>query len=148
MDIHHVPPILHSWIQPDEGQDLSGTFMPRCATHDKANLPHHQLHLHLCCDNSVASIPPFFSHKKHTLPTVAIMASVTSLDKDMRKLRLDRYTDQAANEVRSFIEAALGERLQAGDLIAALKDGVALCKYVESLLFTSRILLMIDCQTY
>ena len=76
------------------------------------------------------------------------MASVTSLDKDMRKLRLDRYTDQAANEVRSFIEAALGERLQAGDLIAALKDGVALCKYVESLLFTSRILLMIDCQTY
>ena len=58
------------------------------------------------------------------------MASVTSLDKDMRKLRLDRYTDEAANEVRSFIEKALGERLQPGDLIAALKDGVALCKYV------------------
>lgn len=47
----------------------------------------------------------------------------------MRKLRLDRYTDEAANEVRSFIENALGERLQPGDLITALKDGVALCKY-------------------
>lgn len=58
------------------------------------------------------------------------MASVTSLDKDMRKLRLDRYTEQSANEIRSFIEDALGERLPPGDLIVALKDGVALCKYV------------------
>ena len=56
------------------------------------------------------------------------MASVTSLDKDMRKLRLDRYTDQSANEVRTYIEEALGERLQPGDLITALKDGVALWK--------------------
>jgi hypothetical protein len=59
----------------------------------------------------------------------AIMASVTSLDKDMRKLRMDRYTDQAVNEVRTFIEESLGERLREPDLIAALKDGVALCKY-------------------
>ena len=57
------------------------------------------------------------------------MASVTSLDKDMRKLRMDRYTPQAANEVRSFIEESLGERLAGGDLLDALKDGVALCKY-------------------
>lgn len=57
------------------------------------------------------------------------MASVTSLDKDMRKLRLDRYTPQAANEVRTFIEDSLGERLAPGDLMDALKDGVALCKY-------------------
>lgn len=57
------------------------------------------------------------------------MASVTSLDKDMRKLRMDRYTPAAANEVRTFIEESLGERLKDGDLLEALKDGVALCKY-------------------
>lgn len=57
------------------------------------------------------------------------MASVTSLDKDMRKLRMDRYTPQAANEVRTFIEESLGEPLAKGDLLESLKDGVALCKY-------------------
>jgi transgelin len=56
------------------------------------------------------------------------MASVTSLDKDMRKLRMDRYTPQAAKEVRDWIEGVLGERLASGDLMEALKDGVALCK--------------------
>jgi hypothetical protein len=56
------------------------------------------------------------------------MASVTSLDKDMRQLRMDRYTPQAAKEVRTFIEEALGERLQQADLLDALKDGVALCR--------------------
>ena len=56
------------------------------------------------------------------------MASVTSLDSDMRKLRLDRYTPQSANEVRSFIEESLGERLGESDLLASLKDGVTLCK--------------------
>ena len=59
------------------------------------------------------------------------MASVTSLDHDMKKLRLDRYTPGAANEVRAWIEAMLGERLASGDLMDALKDGVALCKYVD-----------------
>lgn len=57
------------------------------------------------------------------------MASVTSLDKDMRKLRMDRYTTQSANEARSFIEESLGEHLPKPDLIESLKDGVALCKY-------------------
>lgn len=57
------------------------------------------------------------------------MASVTSLDSDMRKLRLDRYTETAANEVKTFIESSLGEPLPGGDLLAGLKDGVALCKY-------------------
>lgn len=47
----------------------------------------------------------------------------------MRKLRLDRYTPQAANEVRTFIEDSLGERLAPGDVLESLKDGVALCKY-------------------
>lgn len=58
------------------------------------------------------------------------MASVTSLDKDLRNLRLGKYTPQAAAEVRVWIELALAERLDEGDLLAALKDGVALCKYV------------------
>ncbi len=65
------------------------------------------------------------------------MASVTSLDNDMRKLRLDRYTPQAANEVRTFIQESLGEQLAGGDLLAGLKDGVALCKYVHSTLYRS-----------
>lgn len=56
------------------------------------------------------------------------MASVSSLDKDLRKLRLDKYTPNAANEVRSWIEGILGERLASGDLLEALRDGVALCK--------------------
>ncbi|KAB2110798.1 hypothetical protein AG0111_0g1448 [Alternaria gaisen] len=59
------------------------------------------------------------------------MASVTSLDQDMRKLRMDRYTPQAANEVRSWIEGTLGERLPAGDLLDALKDGTVLCRLVN-----------------
>lgn len=61
------------------------------------------------------------------------MASVTSLDKDMRKLRLDRFTPQAQQEVRTFIEESLGETLQPKDnLLESLKDGVALCKYGPS----------------
>ncbi|PYH46763.1 calponin homology domain protein [Aspergillus saccharolyticus JOP 1030-1] len=59
------------------------------------------------------------------------MASVTSLDKDLRNLRLSRYTPQAAAEVRSWIEEVLHEKLPAGDLLEALKDGVALCKLVN-----------------
>lgn len=57
------------------------------------------------------------------------MASVSSLDKDLRNLRLGRYTPEAAQEVRSWIEEILGERLVPGDLLNALKDGIALCKY-------------------
>lgn len=56
------------------------------------------------------------------------MASVTSLDKDLRSLRLSRYTPQAAAEVRSWIEEVLRESLPPGDLLEALKDGVALCR--------------------
>jgi hypothetical protein len=56
------------------------------------------------------------------------MASVSSLDKDLRKMRLDKYTPAAANEVRSWIEGILGSRLPANDLLEGLKDGVALCK--------------------
>jgi hypothetical protein len=56
------------------------------------------------------------------------MASVSSLDKDLRKLRLDKYTPAAANEARQWIEDILGERLPPGDLLDVLKDGVALCR--------------------
>ncbi|PSR94380.1 hypothetical protein BD289DRAFT_363501 [Coniella lustricola] len=60
--------------------------------------------------------------------------SVTSLDRDLRKLRLDKYTPAAANEVRAWIEGVLGERLPSGDLLEGLKDGVALCKLVNRVL--------------
>ncbi|KAL8802443.1 MAG: hypothetical protein Q9182_003811 [Xanthomendoza sp. 2 TL-2023] len=56
------------------------------------------------------------------------MASVSSLDKDLRNMRLGKYTPQAANEVRAWIEESLGEQLKVGDLLDALKDGTALCK--------------------
>ena len=56
------------------------------------------------------------------------MASVSSLDKDLRNLRLDKYTPRLANEVREWIEGILGERLKSGDLLESLKDGIALCK--------------------
>jgi len=56
------------------------------------------------------------------------MASVSSLDQDMRNLRMSRYTTSASNEVREWIEDTLGERLPSSDLLESLKDGVALCK--------------------
>jgi len=56
------------------------------------------------------------------------MASVSSLDKDLRNMRLSKYTPQAANEVREWVEEVLGEKLPGGDLLEALKDGVTLCK--------------------
>ena len=56
------------------------------------------------------------------------MASVSSLDKDLRSLRLGKYTPQAADEIRIWIEETLGERLPSGDLLDGLKDGQALCK--------------------
>ncbi|KAK4239842.1 Transgelin [Achaetomium macrosporum] len=59
------------------------------------------------------------------------MASVSSLDKDLRRLRLEKYTPAAANEARQWIEGILGERLPGDDLIEGLKDGVALCKLVN-----------------
>ena len=57
------------------------------------------------------------------------MASVSSLDQDMRNLRMSKYTPQAANEIRSWIEQTLGETLPSGDLLQdVLKDGVILCR--------------------
>jgi len=56
------------------------------------------------------------------------MASVTSLDKDLRRLRLEKYTSAAANEAREWIEFILGDKLPSSDLLEGLKDGVALCR--------------------
>lgn len=47
-------------------------------------------------------------------------------------MRLSRYTPQAAGEVRHWIEDMLGERLPGGDLLDALKDGVALCRWDDT----------------
>lgn len=51
-----------------------------------------------------------------------------SLDRDLRKLRLEKYTPAAADEARSWIEGILGEKLASNDLLDSLKDGTALCK--------------------
>ena len=66
------------------------------------------------------------------------MASVSSLDKDLRNMRLEKYTPRLANEAREWIEEILGERLKAGDLLEALKSGVVLCKSVALLLLVSK----------
>jgi hypothetical protein len=57
-----------------------------------------------------------------------MMASVSALDKDLQKLRLSKYTPQAAKETRTWIEEVLGEKLGSDDLLDALRDGVVLCK--------------------
>ncbi|QDS72933.1 hypothetical protein FKW77_008148 [Venturia effusa] len=67
------------------------------------------------------------------------MASVSSLDQDMRKLRADRYTPKAANEIRDWIEETLGEQLPAGDLLETLKDGTILCRLANLALPSSQI---------
>ncbi|QYT01216.1 Calponin-like actin binding domain [Trichoderma simmonsii] len=59
------------------------------------------------------------------------MASVSSLDKDLRRLRLEKYTPAAADEARAWIEETLGESLPSKDLLDGLKDGVALCKLIN-----------------
>lgn len=54
--------------------------------------------------------------------------AVSSLDRDLHKLRLSKYTTTAANEVREWIEVVLQERLPEGDLLEVLKDGTVLCR--------------------
>ena len=55
------------------------------------------------------------------------MASVSSLDKDLRAMRLDKYTPARANEVRKWIESVLDDKINA-DLLDPLKDGSILCR--------------------
>ncbi|KKY14377.1 putative calponin domain-containing [Diplodia seriata] len=57
------------------------------------------------------------------------MASVSSLDQDMRRLRMQKAKDPAAvNETTQWIEETLGQKLPPGDLMDALKDGTILCQ--------------------
>ncbi|KAK7734618.1 calponin [Botryosphaeria dothidea] len=57
------------------------------------------------------------------------MASVSSLDQDMRRLRTQKGKDPAAvSETTRWIEETLGQKLPAGDLMDALKDGTVLCQ--------------------
>ncbi|KAF3927420.1 Transgelin [Orbilia brochopaga] len=62
------------------------------------------------------------------------MASVSSLDKDLAKLRLSKYTSQAANEAKAWIESVLGESLGADDLMDSLHDGTVLCRLANKLI--------------
>ncbi|KAK6337473.1 hypothetical protein TWF730_002872 [Orbilia blumenaviensis] len=61
------------------------------------------------------------------------MASVSSLDKDLAKLRLGKYTVQASNEAKAWVESTLGEQLRADDLMDALHDGTVLCRLANKL---------------
>lgn len=81
-----------------------------------------------------SSYVPQKALERTSLSPKIIMASVSSLDQDMRNLRLSRYTPAAASEVRQWIESTLNEPLLAGDLLEALKDGVALCKLANLVL--------------
>ena len=57
------------------------------------------------------------------------MASVSSLDKDLARLRRSKYTPAAAAAVGDWIASTLGEPLPRGDLMDVLKDGTVLCRY-------------------
>ena len=58
-----------------------------------------------------------------------MMASVSSLDKDLARMRRSKYTPEAAAAVSTWIASTLGEPLPPGDLMVVLKDGVILCRY-------------------
>ncbi|KAF8243176.1 hypothetical protein K440DRAFT_78527 [Wilcoxina mikolae CBS 423.85] len=61
------------------------------------------------------------------------MASVSSLDKDLARLRRSKYTPEAANAVSSWIASILSETLPRGDLMDILKDGTILCRLANHL---------------
>jgi hypothetical protein len=64
-----------------------------------------------------------------TARTYISMASVSSLDKDLARLRRSKYTGEAATEVNAWISSSLDEKLPTGDLMDVLKDGTILCRY-------------------
>ncbi|KAK6530260.1 hypothetical protein TWF694_003622 [Orbilia ellipsospora] len=61
------------------------------------------------------------------------MASVSSLDKDLAQVRLGKYTVQAEQETKAWIESVLNQSLGNDDLMEALHDGTVLCKLVNKL---------------
>ncbi|KAI5811760.1 hypothetical protein DFH27DRAFT_649060 [Peziza echinospora] len=57
------------------------------------------------------------------------MASVSSLDKDLSRMRMAKYTAKESSEVKDWISEVLGISLPDNkDLMEVLKDGVILCR--------------------
>ncbi|RPA96556.1 hypothetical protein L873DRAFT_1811164 [Choiromyces venosus 120613-1] len=67
------------------------------------------------------------------------MASVSSLDRDLSRLRLGKYTPQASQEIKDWITATLNENIGNEDLMVALKDGTILCRLANLLEETPQI---------
>ncbi|KAI5842249.1 hypothetical protein BZA05DRAFT_427621 [Tricharina praecox] len=65
------------------------------------------------------------------------MASVSSLDKDLARLRRSKYTPEASAAVSTWLSSTLGETLPAGDLMDILKDGTLLCRLANHLAITT-----------
>ncbi|PWW75740.1 hypothetical protein C7212DRAFT_344434 [Tuber magnatum] len=61
------------------------------------------------------------------------MASVSSLDRDLSRLRLGKYTPQASQEIKDWVTATLDENLGNEDLMVVLKDGTILCRLANLL---------------
>ena len=60
------------------------------------------------------------------------MASVSSLDKDLSRMRMAKYTAKESSEVKDWISEVLGISLPDNkDLMEILKDGVILCRYAQ-----------------
>ncbi|KAJ6257292.1 Transgelin [Drechslerella dactyloides] len=94
----------------------------------------HLLTLHSDTASIVYTASPAFYRRLRRVPRTSIMASVTSLDKDLAKLRLSKYTSQAANEAKAWIESVLGESLGDDDLMDSLHDGTVLCRLANKLI--------------
>lgn len=63
------------------------------------------------------------------------MASVSSLDKDLSRLRLAKYGAKDSEEIKKWFSVVLKAPLPDGkDLMDCLKDGVLLCRYLHPLL--------------
>lgn len=62
------------------------------------------------------------------------MASVSSLDKDLSRLRLAKYSAKDSSDAREWISEVLHETLPTSkDLMDCLKDGILLCRYLHPL---------------
>lgn len=87
----------------------------------------------LCMLETTRNTPRSTSILQSYTAVTANMASVSSLDHDVKVKRNEGITSAVLNEAKTFIEEALGVALgpvsTANDLLSSLKDGVVLCKY-------------------
>jgi hypothetical protein len=134
---HHGTPSPRSTPSPHllPQQPSRRHIHPVAAVRNISSIPLPCIYLHCLPEDPPVPPPGPTARPNRRRESTATMASVTSLDQDMKKLRMGRYTPHAANEARVWIEDTLGERLPPGDLLDALKDGTALCKYVDSMYF-------------